>query len=121
MGILDKFLGKSERSIKKYEELDLTQYEVEVPEEAEKFIKVAEVTSITDAAEIRKQIYDGNIIIADVALLKHDKLMLDRLLKDLKQLADDINGDIVGLGENYIIITPTGIKIDRNKIGGIRK
>ncbi len=121
MGFLDKILGKTGKSIKEYEELDLSQYEIDIPEETERFIKVAEVTSVTDAAEIRRQIYDGNIVIADIALLKHDKLMLDRLLKDLKQLANDINGDIVGLGENYVIITPTGIKIDRNKIRGIRK
>ncbi|MEM3146556.1 MAG: cell division protein SepF [Archaeoglobaceae archaeon] len=45
---------------------------------------------------------------------------MDRILKDLKQLVDEINGDIVGLGEDYVVITPTGVKVDRNKIRGSR-
>ena len=119
MGIIDKILGKSDKiSVEEYEELDLGEYETEIVE-GETFVKVAEVTGLGEVPEIRRQIYEGNIVIADIAFIKHDKLTLDRILKDLKQLADDIGGDIVGLGEDYVIITPTGIKIDRNKIRGV--
>ena len=119
MGIIDKILGKSDKiSVEEYEELDLGEYEAEIVE-GETFVKVAEVTGLGEVPEIRRQIYEGNIVIADIAFIKHDKLTLDRILKDLKQLADDIGGDIVGLGEDYVIITPTGIKIDRNKIRGV--
>jgi len=122
MGIMDKLLGKSERlSVEDYEELDLGEYEAEIVEEAETLIKVAEVTGLNEVPEIRRQIYEGNIVIADIAFLRHDKLTLDRILKDLKQLAEDVNGDIVGLGEDYVVVTPTGIKVDRNKIRGIKK
>lgn len=121
MGIMDKLLGKTERvPVEEYEELDLGEYEAEIVSEAETYIKVAEVTGLNEVPEIRRQIYEGNIVIADVAFLKHDKLTMDRILKDLRQLAEDVSGDIVGLGEDYIIITPTGIKVDRNKIKGVR-
>ena len=56
-----------------------------------------------------------------MAYIKHDKLTFERVLKDLRLLAEDVNGDIVGLGDDYIIITPTGIKVDRNKIRGVRR
>ena len=122
MGFMDKLLGKSERlSVEEYEELDLGEYESEIVEEAETLIKVAEVTGLNEVPEIRRQIYEGNIVIADIAFLRHDKLTLDRILKDLRQLAEDVNGDIVGLGEDYVVITPTGIRVDRNKIRGIKK
>ncbi|MBO8181249.1 MAG: cell division protein SepF [Archaeoglobus sp.] len=122
MGIMDKLLGKSERlSVEEYEELDLGEYEAEIVEEAEILIKVAEVTGLNEVPEIRRQIYEGNIVIADIAFLRHDKLTLDRILKDLRQLAEDVNGDIVGLGEDYVVVTPTGIRVDRNKIRGIKK
>jgi hypothetical protein len=122
MGLMDKLLGKSERlSVEEYEELDLGEYEAEIVEEAETLIKVAEVTGLNEVPEIRRQIYEGNIVIADIAFLRHDKLTLDRILKDLRQLAEDVNGDIVGLGEDYVVITPTGIRVDRNKIRGIKK
>ncbi len=121
MGLIDKiFGGKQEAvSVEEYEELDLSEYEAELTE-GETYIRVVEVTSLNDVPEIRRQVYDGNIVIAEITFIKHDKLTLDRIIKDLRQLAEDVGGDIVGLGEDYIIITPLGIKIDRNKIKGIR-
>jgi SepF-like predicted cell division protein (DUF552 family) len=122
MGLMEKLLGKAEKvQVEQYEELDLSEYETEIAGEAETYVKVAEVTGFNEVPEIRRQIYEGNIVIADVAFLKHDKLTLDRILKDLGQLAEDVHGDIVWLGEDYIIITPTGIKIDRNKIRGLKR
>ncbi len=116
MGLLDKFKKTDKVNIDEYEEIDLSEYEAEISGEAETYIKVAEITGLSEIPEIRRQIYEGNIVIADVAFIKHDKLTLDRVIKDLRQLAEDVNGDIVGLGEDYIVITPTGIKVDRNKI-----
>ncbi|OYT33244.1 hypothetical protein B6U96_16645 [Archaeoglobales archaeon ex4484_92] len=121
MGILDKLLGRPEKvSVDEYEEIDLSEYEAEITEEAEMLVRVAEVTGLNEVPEIKRQIYEGNIVVADIAFIKHDKLTLDRVLKDLRQLAEDIHGDIVGLGEDYVIITPTGVKIDRSKIRGVR-
>jgi len=123
LGFMEKLIGagKSQKySPPEYEELDLSEYETEIEGEAETFVKVAEVTGLTEVAEIRRQVYEGNIVIADVAFLRHDQLTLDRIVKDLKQLAEDVNGDVVWLGEDYLIVTPTGIKIDRNKIKGKR-
>ena len=116
MGLFDIFKKSSQINIDEYEEIDLSEYEAEISGEAETYIKVAEITGLSELPEIRRQVYEGNIVIADVAFIKHDKLTLDRVIKDLKQLAEDVHGDIVGLGEDYIIITPTGIKVDRNKI-----
>ena len=122
MGIFEKLLGKSDKvPVEEYEELDLSEYEAEIESEGTTYIKVAEVTGINEIPEIRRQIYEGNIVIADVAYIKHDKLTFERVLKDLRLLAEDVNGDIVGLGEDYIIITPTGIKVDRNKIRGVKR
>lgn len=118
MGLFGKMKSKKEEIVEDYEELDLSQYEAEVGEKASMMIKVAEVAGLSEIPRIKKEIYDGNIVIADIGFLKHDKLTLDRILKDLKQMADEINGDIVGLGEEYVIVTPTGVKVDRNKIRG---
>lgn len=118
MGILEKFKTKERVALDDYEELDLAQYEAEIGEKASVLIKVAEITGLNEIPRIKKEIYDGNIIVADIAFVRHDKLTLDRILKDLKQLAEEINGDIVGLGEEYVVVTPAGIKVDRNKIRG---
>jgi len=120
MGILEKFKTKEKVVLEDYEELDLGEYEAEIGEKASVLVKVAEITGLNEVPRIKKEIYDGNIVIADIAFIKHDKLTLDRILKDLKQLAEEIKGDIVGLGEEYVLVTPTGIKVDRNKIRGSR-
>jgi len=117
-----KLFKKSEKAeVEEYEELDLSEYEAEISDEGVTYIKVAEVTGINEISEIRRQIYEGNIVIAEIAFIKHDKWTYERVLKDLKQLAQDVKGDIVGLGEDYIIITPTGIRVDRVKIRGSKR
>ena len=113
-----KLFKKDRVEVEEYEELDLSEYEAEIDDEGVTYIKVAEVTGINEIPEIRRQIYNGNIVIADIAFIKHDKWIYERVLKDLRQLAMDVKGDIVGLGEDYIIVTPTGIKVDRVKIRG---
>jgi SepF-like predicted cell division protein (DUF552 family) len=113
-----KLFKKERVEVEDYEELDLSEYEAEIVDEGVTYIKVAEVTGINEIPEIRRQVYNGNIVIADIAFIKHDKWIYERVLKDLKQLAQDVKGDIVGLGEDYIIVTPTGIKVDRVKIRG---
>jgi SepF-like predicted cell division protein (DUF552 family) len=114
-----KLFKKSEKvEVEDYEELDLSEYEAEIADEGVTYIKVAEVTGINEIPEIRRQVYNGNIVIVDIAFIKHDKWTYERVLKDLKQLAVDVKGDIVGLGEDYIIVTPTGIRVDRTKIRG---
>jgi len=122
MGFMEKLLGKPDKvPVEQYEELNLSEYEAEISDQADMFVRVAEITGINELSEVRRQIYEGNVVVADVAFLKHDKLTLDRILKDLRQLAEDVNGDVVGLGEEYVVITPTGVKVDRNKIRGSRR
>jgi len=33
-------------------------------------------------------------------------------------MANDIGGDIAGIGNNLMIISPSGVKVDRRKIRG---
>ena len=43
---------------------------------------------------------------------------MKRVSNELKQLTRDINGDIAAMGNNFLIVTPTGVKVDRRKIRG---
>ena len=69
---------------------------------------------------LKKEIYDGNILMIDISNIKGDKLLLDRALKDLKDVVTDVRGDIAGLKDDQVLVTPTGVKIDRSKIFGGR-
>ncbi|MDK2891852.1 cell division protein SepF [Methanohalophilus sp.] len=121
---MDKLFGsssKSASSIEEYTELDLGKYEEVLEDEpAETYVRVAELNNLNDLPALKKEIYDGNILMIDISNIKADKLMLDRALKDLKDVVIDVHGDIAGIKEDQVLVTPTGIKIDRSKIFGGR-
>lgn len=118
---LDSILGKgSPVSESEYMELDLAAYEAANDDEpASMYVKIASIADLKETPRIKDEIYNGNIVIVDVGRLKMDKITYERVLKDLREVAKDVNGDIVGLGDQkYIIITPMSVKISRDKIGG---
>ncbi|WP_321428769.1 cell division protein SepF [uncultured Methanolobus sp.] len=113
--------GKSSTTEDEYTELDLTKYEEVMDDEpAETYIRVAELTNLNELTSLKKEIYDGNIVMIDISNIKVDKLLLDRALKDLKEVVIDVHGDIAGIKEDQVLVTPTGVKIDRSKIIGGR-
>jgi SepF-like predicted cell division protein (DUF552 family) len=115
---LDSLLGKGTPSSEmEYMELDLQSYE-SVGEEApaSMYVKIANISDLKDTPRIKDEIYNGNIVIVDVSRLK---ITYERVLKDLREVAADVNGDIVGIGEaRYVVVTPMSVKISREKIGG---
>jgi len=81
---------------------------------------VPQLTSLNELPGLKKEVYDGNIAIIDISLIKNDKLTSERAIKDLKQVAADVRGDIAGIGDDYVMVTPMSVKIDRAKIPGGR-
>jgi hypothetical protein len=119
--ILDTLLGRTSTTTEDdYMDLDLASYEEEEAGAPALYVKIATVGDIKDSPKIKDEVYNGNIVIADISRLKMDKVMYERVLKDLKEVAKDVNGDIIGLGDQrYVVITPMSVKISRDKIGGV--
>jgi uncharacterized protein len=120
--LFDKILGgnvKSTTSADDYTEIDLSKYEEVLEEEpAETYVKIAEVSNLNQLSSLKQEIYNGNILMIDISNIRGDDLMRDRVLKELKDVIVDVHGDIAGFKGNTVIVTPTGIKIDRSKITG---
>ncbi|AAM30401.1 cell division protein SepF [Methanosarcina mazei] len=120
--LIDKILGgnvKSSTSAEDYTEIDLSKYEEVLEEEpAETYVKIAEISSINQVSALKQEVYNGNILMVDISNIKGDDLLRDRVLKELKDVVVDVHGDIAGVKGNTVIVTPTGIKIDRSKIIG---
>ncbi|KAF5413094.1 MAG: hypothetical protein C5S47_00110 [Candidatus Methanogasteraceae archaeon] len=108
------------QTVDEYADLvDLGPYEEVIEDEpAETYIRVAELSNLDGIPDLKKELYDGNIVIVDISLIKRDRLVLERALHDLQEVVSDMSGDIAGLGEDLVITTPTGIKIDRSRLGG---
>jgi SepF-like predicted cell division protein (DUF552 family) len=117
MGFIDRlFKSKDSSSPEDYKEFPLQPYEEETPA---LIVKVATVTGLKESQIVKDQVYDGDIVIVDINRLKMDKINYERVMKDFHQVARDVDGDIVGLGDQqYVIITPRNVKISRDRIGG---
>lgn len=110
-----KLIGKSGEE--DYAEVDLGQFE-ESRESPEIILRVAELGKIEVLPEVKQEIYAGNIVLVDIAGMKRDKAALDRAIGELKKAAEDVAGDIAGIGDDLVAIVPNGIKIDREKVVG---
>ncbi len=119
---IDKLLGSSTKtstSPEDYTEIDLSKYEEVLEDEpAETYVKIAEVSNINQVSQLKQEIYNGNILIVDISNIRGDDLLRDRVLKELKDVVIDVHGDIAGVKGSTVIVTPTGIKIDRSKLTG---
>ncbi|MDD2440236.1 MAG: cell division protein SepF [Methanosarcinaceae archaeon] len=122
--IIDKLFGgssKSMTSVEDFPEIDLSKYEEVLEEEpAVTYIRIAEISNSNQLSTLKQEIYNGNILIVDISNIKGDDFLRDRVLKELKEVVLDVHGDIAGVKGNMVIVTPTGIKIDRSKLIGGR-
>ena len=83
---------------------------------ASTYIKFAQVRALDDLKHFASIVYDGNMLVLDIKAVQQDEILLRRLSNELRKLAADTGGDIAGLGEHHIMLTPTGIKVDRAPI-----
>ena len=87
-------------------------------------IKFAEIDSFEDIRDLANYVYEGNILILDFTPIANDELTLKRIINELKRLVADVGGDIAGIAQNMLLVTPKSIGIDRHKIrkiGGGRR
>lgn len=118
--LIDRIFGsRPHAETDEYLELDLGEYEEVFEEEpVGTYVKVAELINASNLTPLKDEVYKGNIVVIDISHIKQDRVTLDRIVKELKQVAKDIHGDIAGLGDDQIIVTPMSVKIDRRKLGG---
>lgn len=83
---------------------------------ASTYVKFAQVRALDDLKHFASLVYDGNMLVLDIKAVQQDEILLRRLGNELRKLAADTGGDIAGLGENHILLTPTGIKVDRKPL-----
>jgi len=119
MGLLKRIMGDDappKRNPSDY--IDLTEYAV--PENgaggANTYVRVAEIHKLEDVRELASYVYDGNILILDFKAVSGDEILLRRVTNELRRLAQDVNGDVAGIADHSIILTPGGVKVDRRKL-----
>ncbi|WP_255168943.1 cell division protein SepF [Natrononativus amylolyticus] len=117
MGFMDKIVGGGQsRSTEEYVELDLDDA-AHASSEAGMHVHIAEIDGQAAAIDIKDAVYDGDIVIADITRLRTKDSTTEHIVDELRQVAKEVDGDIVLKGDDQIIITPTGVGISREKLG----
>jgi len=118
MGIMSKILGGSgnQRNAEDYVELDLNNFETAATDAAGPAVRIAEINGRQDIIPIKDAVYDGDLVIADITRHSTKDRTVEQIIDELRQVASEVNGDIVQKGDDQLIITPTGITISREKL-----
>ncbi|ELZ74044.1 hypothetical protein C457_02145 [Haloferax prahovense DSM 18310] len=118
MGIMSKILGGGgSRTTEDYVELDLDDFDT-ARGDAGLSVHIAEIGGQQDVIAIKDAVYDGNLVIADIPRHTTSDNTMEHIIDDLRQVAREVDGDIVQKGDDQIVITPTGISISRQKLNG---
>jgi filamentous hemagglutinin family protein len=121
MGISSKIFGEKKTGLTEGY-VDLEKYSEattgSTTSGAKMHVAVGEIQRYEDIKEISDYVYGGNVLILDFSPVSDEEVILKRITNDLKKIANDIGGDIAGIGNNLMIIAPNGVKIERRKIRG---
>ena len=116
MGIMSKILGGGgNRSTEDYVELDLDDFDT-ARGDAGTTVHIAEIGGQQDVIAIKDAVYDGDIVVADVTRLRTRDSTMEHIVDDLRQVAQEVDGDIVQRGDDQLIIAPAGVSISREKL-----
>ena len=120
MGLVNKIFGDRDSSdVEGY--VDLEKYIESGGESASggrMQVRVGEIQRYDDLKQFTDYVYGGNLLILDFSPIAEEEVILKRITNDLKKLITEINGDIAGIGNNLMIISPKDVKIDRRKLRG---
>ncbi len=99
-------------------ELNVDDY-VEMPVEIEEKgghvkIIIEKLENYAAADRVIKKLREGNIVILKVKELKDSNLNeLKHVISKLRTVCNSIEGDIVGVGDEWIILTPANARVER--------
>ena len=116
MGLRSKILGGgASRSVDDYVELDMDDF-AEASAESGMQVHIAEIGDQSDVIPIKDAVYDGDFVIADITRHSTSDRTIEHIIDELRQVAQEVDGDIVQKGDDQIVVTPTGVRISRQKL-----
>ncbi|MFW9830772.1 MAG: cell division protein SepF [Candidatus Thorarchaeota archaeon] len=86
-------------------------------DDASMYVRFMELTGLMDVTPISEEVRKGNLVVMDVSPLVQQgtelQLQLKRAVEQLRAVCISVGGDIGQLGNRYIILTPSRVKIFR--------
>ena len=112
MGIFNLGKKEEENNEEEYVELDFNSNE----EAGKVYIKVEKMEGYADSEKVQRDVRDGYIVLVDIKELKEKDINeLKRAITRIRKTCVAINGDIAGVGEDWIIVTPDFARVYREQ------
>jgi SepF-like predicted cell division protein (DUF552 family) len=113
--VLEK-LKKLKEKITKKEEEGFVEVETGFEEQGKVGVKIETLNSYSDTDRVQQLLREGNIIFLRIGeLRKKDINELKRAVEKLKKTCAAMDGDVVGVEEDFLIITPKFARVYRGK------
>ncbi|MGQ4556657.1 cell division protein SepF [Halobellus sp. GM3] len=118
MGIMSKIIsGGGQHTTDEYLDLDIDLGDVEGSRgEAGMNVRIATISGQQDVIDIKDAVYDGDLVIADITRHTTSDSTMEHIVDDLRQVAEEVDGDIAQKDDDQIIIAPTGVAVARRKL-----
>ncbi|MEF8883226.1 MAG: cell division protein SepF [Halapricum sp.] len=118
MGLMSKILGDSgsSRRTEDYVELTAEDFDTDATE-VDTTVRIARIGDQQDVIEIKDAVYDGDVVIADITRHTTQDQTMEHITDELKQVTQEVGGDIVQKDDDQLIITPSGVAISRERLG----
>lgn len=122
MGLVKRIFGEDSparaKHVHKGDYLDLGELAAESAGAggASSWVRVAEIHRLEDLKEFTGMLYEGTVLLLDFKPIMGDEITLRRITNELRRIASDINGDVAGIAESMVMVTPAGMKVDRRKL-----
>jgi len=116
--VLKKILGRGEEE--EPEEIDIEEYLNDLSIREGKIIERDDITYVKPVdldreggglAQAMRELEKDNIVVLNVRNLLDNKLLLRKIVKDLRDTCLDLDGDLGKISDEKILIVPAGMRI----------
>jgi len=102
---------------KKDDKDDIDEY-LEIPLEIEQQqhvkIVIENMDTYGSVDKVLRKVREGHIVVVKIKHLRDQDIgQLKAAVSKIKAITETLGGDIVGIGDEWIVVTPSTVKIDR--------
>jgi len=110
-------IGKVMTRIKKTEKAEASEAQTaQVGPSSQVYLKALPLRALEDVDMVKREVKSGNILILKVSpLAKKSVEDVKKAVSELLEFTQVVGGDIARLGEERVVITPSSIRIWREK------
>jgi len=79
-------------------------------------VRIENLNDYRDVEEIQKRVREGNVVFLRIKKMRERDIgELKRVVERLRKTTIAMNGDIIGVDEDFLILTPPSVKIYRGE------